>query len=645
MNPTDYNALVARLEELARRAPRALRRRSIGLVALGYGYVLGVLLLVVVLAVGVIVAAYTTGRGATAAWKIVIALLVIAWIIARSLWITIPAPEGDSLDLRRHPVLARRLEEIRAALGAPRPDMVLLNHDFNASVTQVPRLGIFGWHRTYLTLGLPLMYGLEPRQLDAVLAHEFGHLSGAHPKTGLWVYRVSNTWARLLGQLEETRSAARWMFRRFFEWYVPRLQAHGFVMSRRDEYEADADAARIAGADAMGGALVAVEVRGTTMAEHFWSEIWKQAESQPVPPVEAWATLPRMLKASAPSATIERALERRGLDEDTHPALAQRLEALGLLHDGRVDPWVATQLDRPFAESAAEHYLGGRAREILDALDAEWRTAIREPWEERHAELQRRRCRIEELMALERDGALDTGLAWELARLLGEIGEDATPLLRRVVAEAPDNAGAQFMLGAALLDRKDPAGIPHLERAMELDIEAIVPATSILRRYHTDRGDLAAAERVQWKQYEFSEEMRLAAEERNEVGKKDTLVAPELGEADLAVLREAGAAVERVRALWVVRKMTERLPERPMYVIVVERPRWKWSTGTDADQELAREVLDRIELTHPSEVLVVVLSAYAGWLLRRVKKAPGLLVYTRTTRRPQENESPASTRS
>ena len=42
---------------------------------------------------------------------------------------------------------------------------------------QLPRLGIFGWYRNYLIIGMPLMKSLTCEQFKAVLAHEFGHLA------------------------------------------------------------------------------------------------------------------------------------------------------------------------------------------------------------------------------------------------------------------------------------------------------------------------------------------------------------------------------------------------------------------------------------------------------------------------------------
>jgi hypothetical protein len=55
----------------------------------------------------------------------------------------------------------------------PRFHHVLVTDDFNAAVVQAPRLGLFGWYRNYLLIGLPLAKALTVEQFKAVLAHEF----------------------------------------------------------------------------------------------------------------------------------------------------------------------------------------------------------------------------------------------------------------------------------------------------------------------------------------------------------------------------------------------------------------------------------------------------------------------------------------
>jgi Zn-dependent protease with chaperone function len=57
----------------------------------------------------------------------------------------------------------------------------------NASVVQIPRLGVFGWSRNYLTVGVPLLDAVTPEQFEAVLAHELGHLARAHGRFRTWI--------------------------------------------------------------------------------------------------------------------------------------------------------------------------------------------------------------------------------------------------------------------------------------------------------------------------------------------------------------------------------------------------------------------------------------------------------------------------
>ena len=99
-------------------------------------------------------------------------------------------------------------------------DHVLLTEEFNAAVVQIPRLGILGWNRNYLIIGLPLMKALTRKQLAAVLAHELGHLAGGHARLGNWIYRLRLGWMRLARRLEDSESVGKLVFRPFFARYA-----------------------------------------------------------------------------------------------------------------------------------------------------------------------------------------------------------------------------------------------------------------------------------------------------------------------------------------------------------------------------------------------------------------------------------------
>lgn len=93
MEPAEYQALVADLEEVAAGDPDVLRQRVYTHIAIGYGYVLAVLLLLVGTTIGVVVFMLWT-RTVYALWKLVAALLVACGAIVRAFWVRIEPPTG-----------------------------------------------------------------------------------------------------------------------------------------------------------------------------------------------------------------------------------------------------------------------------------------------------------------------------------------------------------------------------------------------------------------------------------------------------------------------------------------------------------------------------------------------------------------------
>lgn len=91
--------------------------------------------------------------------KLIIPLAALIWAVLRALWVRLDPPQGFAIDHRTALLLFDRVEQLRR---------VLVPDDLNAAVVQVPRLGLFGWHRHYLLLGLHLLKCLTAGQLDKV---------------------------------------------------------------------------------------------------------------------------------------------------------------------------------------------------------------------------------------------------------------------------------------------------------------------------------------------------------------------------------------------------------------------------------------------------------------------------------------------
>lgn len=200
---------------------------------------------------------------------------------------------------------------------------------------QTPRFGLLGGYCNTLMIGLPLMQALSPKEFASVLAHEYGHLSGSHGKLGAWIYRIRSVWLQMAQGFSNGSSFIDRTIHRFFRWYVPYFNAYSFVLARQQEYEADRASARLVGARVAADALVAADLKGRFIAEHFWPGLYAQADMRPKPEFLPHATMRNLLRYGAQpeeySQWLRESLGRITAYDDTHPSLRDRLEALGEL--------------------------------------------------------------------------------------------------------------------------------------------------------------------------------------------------------------------------------------------------------------------------------------------------------------------------
>jgi Zn-dependent protease with chaperone function len=468
MTPERFDALVKRLEELAARRPGTYKLRVFLLALLGYLYIFSVIAVLLVLS-GFLLRAMLSG-GVGLNWlviKLSIGLLALGGIILRALWVRMAPPEGLRLERKDEETLFAMIDSIQETLKAPRVHEILLTDDFNASVSQVPRLGILGWHKNYLALGLPLMQALPPKQFRAVLAHEFGHLSGAHGRFSSWIYRVRVSWYRLMTQLDAREHWGAIVFARFFQWYAPYFEAYSFVLARAQEYEADRLAAEIAGSKEMADTLVNLEISRAYFQEAFWPSLYQRAntEAQPssAPFTEMQIDLHSGWRPEQARKWLRWALALQTDNLDTHPSLSARLSALG--QEARLPACVK--------ESAAEYFMKNSLVRLTACLNSKWKAGMIDAWKERYKHAQQSRQHLLELERKARSGPLTLEDAWQRATLTEELYESqaALPLFQQVLDLKPDHAGALFSGGRILLSRDQAGGIDYIKNAMRLDNE------------------------------------------------------------------------------------------------------------------------------------------------------------------------------
>lgn len=117
-----------------------------------------------------------------------------------------PAAESRTRSLARssEPLLFAFVYRICEAVRAPRPKRIDVDGDVNASARFRRGMLSFLGNDLVLTIGMPLVVGLDTRQFAGVLAHEFGHFSqGAGMRLTYVVRSISMWFARVVYERDE----------------------------------------------------------------------------------------------------------------------------------------------------------------------------------------------------------------------------------------------------------------------------------------------------------------------------------------------------------------------------------------------------------------------------------------------------------
>ncbi len=209
--------------------------------------------------------------------------------------VLIPAADdrlNDELELNpnHESVLFEFVRRLCGAMNAPMPAAIAVNSDVNASASFLR--GPFDG-KLKLTVGMPLVLGMNVQQLAGVLAHEFGHFT---QRSGMrltwliggicgWFYRATferDRWDQWL--YDNSQSLDSWvtlilLAARGIVWLV-RLVPFGLLvlcnffcarLLQEMEFDADRYEARVSGSEAFGGTVRRLMQLGMASAESLES--------------------------------------------------------------------------------------------------------------------------------------------------------------------------------------------------------------------------------------------------------------------------------------------------------------------------------------------------------------------------------------
>lgn len=626
MEEKEFVALVDELEGYAHRNPGEYKLRVALLAALGYVFLIGSVVIVLLL-VGVVV---YFGRFNWLVIKLLLIPLGLALIVVRSLWVKFPVPEGHELRYDDAPRLFDLAKSTREATNGPTLHKILLTDEFNAAIVQHPRLGVFGWHENYLLVGLPLLRGLSADEVRAVISHEFGHLSGRHGVFSAWIYRVRQTWDQVLGRMREEKHFGSGIYERFFNWYAPYFAAYSFALARAKEYEADRTSVQLCGKETAARALVKANVRSKALSEEFWPAFFDRASTEAEPPKQTFdemlAALRQPIAPDKANMWLSQVLSEKRSYDDAHPAPVDRLKAFGY-------PGIRTPEDlEPFLTTndhyGDEYFLQSVPSEFLASKNQAWREGVLETWRERYKFVVEADKTLAALEEKEKTEELSLEDRWERARLLrGMKGPVAAlPLLQEIVAVEPEHPDANYNLGEALLEQGDEAGIRHIELAMEKEVHAIPAGCELIYDFLTSRKREEEAERYRRCIIDYYKEVEMAQAERNEVSINDSFKYHEVAPEMLHDLREQLKTFPNLATAHLVQKVLHHFPQEPSYVLGITSKRaWYRSQSNARDGKLVNELAEH--LNFPGFVLIIPFEQNYKPLRKMFERVQGSEIY------------------
>ncbi|MDM0012547.1 M48 family metalloprotease [Variovorax sp. J22P168] len=567
MDRADFVHLVRLSEHASADDSHGYRRGVAVFAALGYLWVIACLALALGLIAWILGGLGQGGRfGFTRGWLLLFALGLL-WATLRALWVRFDEPEGVELEREDAPELFEALDRIRKRIDGPPVHRVFLDDEFNASIRQLPRFGLFGGAVNHLSIGLPLLMALDRRRLLSVLAHEYGHLRGNHGKLSAWIYRTRLSWLKLDASFQRDEGVMAYASQAFFRWYFPRFAARTFALARQDEYEADRVAARLLGTRVVGRALSEIVVKSAWYAERFWPAHWARALDDELPAGPFASMAPQLGGPMAPEfarVALRNALRAVSDVDDTHPVLRDRLEALD------EKPALPSWSSKPALGLLAD------GQRWIEHFDAEWRSSHAGDWKQHHAYLVRVRERVKVLSAAAGRNSADEMVEWaDCARRI-DAAADVLGHYERALQLTENHPGA--LRGLAQL-------LPASDRSARLAVLERLHESSVASRWWAARTALALLEDPDAgghddRAIKLWRERAKVAEEAEQRAWEEITATPcfsqitrhDLSEFELGELRADLLRCTPVARAWLVRKTLREFPWRRAYVLFLELP-------------------------------------------------------------------------
>jgi tetratricopeptide (TPR) repeat protein len=522
---------------------------------------------------------------------------------------------GKPITRQMAPKLWEDVDEASRFLGAKKCDGVLVDYELNAAAVQFHRWGLVGPITNYVVLGIPLMDSMGREHIRSTLAHEIAHLQLKHGTKARRWFAMLEMYQSLRKNLE-----GGWLwfvFKPFVLWYVPRLHAMLQPVSLQSEFEADAAESRFTSKLAASQSLCYLAISSDVLCKairDFCRSVAQGSAPTGSDLADAVHSALRGWTWQEAESKISEALLRKTDIEGSHPALSERLEALG------GEP---TQVE-PVAVSASEEYFGEQrmtlAAEVAQAyVDSEECVNLISAFKEA--------LEVDESLAdkvTQGEASVDEALDYIYLVGMDKGHGHVMPAINMYSHRYADNPGLQYFKGMALLKDGDDEGLRALERVVELEPSRAAEIYEIVYQFLLAKGRAEEAAAFRARRDEFTDVVRSVYQDRLKLPKDVQYEAHDFTEGEIRGIGSVLVQVKSIDCAYLVKRIDKAAPIT-IYDLYFTMKKYRVTYDGNA---LTQEIEEALA---PLDRYIAVF--FGPWLEKgvksRIKQTPGSLIYQR----------------
>jgi|GEM_PF-4360219 len=522
------------------------------------------------------------------------------------------------------PELHAMVHEVSERLGV-KPAPAILITDKSDVLTQVRPRNKGGYRINELVIGVPSLLSLGPEELRAILAVTIADLKTGGSDIFRRAQRLDDQIAMLLPHLQGTTSGWHRLLLPLVLWYRTNLRPVSAALTRGLVYEADLVALQAVSKTTLANALLRTSITEIALKHGYFADRNQKVERN------EWSSHDAFLKlltaadetrsADLGEARLRFVATARAATTDTHPRMADRMDALGIT----LETAEADYKER-FTSNIPPAQTPDRFTQFCQGYFLKYQAKSYEEWAEKSRKRFEKSQERLATLRFQRPENPSPGWCEYYASTFWAVEglESAREQLEPLLARFPEYGPLNAMYAACNLLLMDERGIAYAESGIGLDWSTAPWLLPYLRSYYENQGDRDAFDQVVLLLRESQIREAFVAQAMQSVSKDDGLEALDAGDPRLAVLRESAMEIRHVHQLYCVKKTTSTTRELPKIVVVALV---EISSEHDFTRSQSLEWLNS-KLHLPWRSILVVPTMQGPWRTQ-LDKVPGALIFER----------------